>query len=196
MVTTILVLAFFAQALKETGIPSPGLSQSLLVYAGYEIRRGAFLTGAGIILLTLAGSLSGAGLIYGLAQSARTELLAKIYKYAGINPQALEKAGARITKHSSLSVAIGRSIPGLMVPTSIVAGSVKMPAGKFLVGIIFPLAIWMAVLAGTGSTLQAYTPQIRLTPSQVLLPVGILVAAGVLAGSLALRKRTRRPAPN
>jgi membrane protein DedA with SNARE-associated domain len=184
VIIAIFLVVFLAQALKEIGIPSPGLSQSLLVYAGYEVARGAFLPGFGIIGFTLGGSLCGAYLMYCLARFGGSKLFAKINRYARISPEALEKAGNKIKSHSSISVAIGRSIPGLMVPISIVAGTLKMPLGRFVMGIVFPLSVWMAVLAGMGSGLQNFTPQINVLPKQLFLPVGVLVAGGILAGIL------------
>jgi membrane protein DedA with SNARE-associated domain len=189
IIFAILGLAFLAQALKETGIPSPGLSQSLLIYAGYQIARGGIFLGTGIILFTFAGSLYGAYLIYCLARFGGTKLLAKIKRYTRFSPESMEKAGNMIKRHSSITVALGRSIPGMMVPTSIAAGTLKMPVGKFLLGIVIPLTLWMAVMAGMGSGIRNFTPQINLSPNQMLLPLGVLIAAGVLAGILSVRRR-------
>jgi len=50
IVAVILFPAFFAQALKEIGIPFPGLTQSLLVYAGYQFSGAGFFFGIGIVL--------------------------------------------------------------------------------------------------------------------------------------------------
>ena len=187
----ILLVAFCAQALKESGIPSPGLSQSLLVYAGYQLARGDSMTGIGIIVATIGGSFCGAYLIYYLARFGGSRLLAKINRYIRISPEGLEKAGNKIKRHSSISVAIGRSIPGMMVPTSIVAGTLEMPVGKFLAGVMLPLSVWIAVLAGMGASLQNFAPQIKITASQMLLPVGIFFAVVVLAGIVELRKRAK-----
>ena len=189
VIIAILVLAFCAQALKETGIPSPGLSQSLLIYAGYQIARGGIFFGIGIILLTFAGSLCGAYLIYSLARFGGPKLLAKIKRYSRFSPDSMEKAGNTIKRFSSLSVTVGRSIPGLMVPTSIIAGTLKMPAGKFLLGLVFPLTIWMVVLASVGGGIRNFSPQINLSPNQLLLPLGVLIAVGVLVGILSVRRR-------
>ena len=189
VIIAVLVLAFCAQALKEIGIPSPGLSQSLLIYAGYQITRGGILFGTGIILFTFAGSLCGAYLIYCLARFGGPKLLEKIKGTTRFSPESIEKAGSTIKRYSSITVALGRSIPGLMVPTSIVAGTLKMPAGKFLLGIVMPLTLWMVVLASVGSGIRNFTPQINLSPNQLLLPLGVLMAAGILVGILSVRRR-------
>jgi hypothetical protein len=50
VIFAILLLAFFAQALKEIGIPSPGVTQSFLVYAGYQFSHGGFYLGLFFLL--------------------------------------------------------------------------------------------------------------------------------------------------
>jgi membrane protein DedA with SNARE-associated domain len=185
IVAAILFLAFFAQALKEIGIPSPGLTQSLLIYAGYQFSGGGFLYGGGIVLLTLAGSLSGAGLVFCLSKYGGSRVLERLIRYTVITPEAVEKARNKISAHSFLSVALGRSVPGLMVPTSIVAGTLKMPIRKFLTGIIFPLSIWIILLTSLGNTFGQYIPQFSYRPACLPVLLGALIAlAALLAGSL------------
>jgi len=192
VIVAILLMAFFTQALKEIGIPSPGFTQSLLLYAGYQFSCGGIHFGIGIILFTLLGSVCGAYFIFCLARFGGKKLLAKIDRYVVISPEAMEKARTKITTYSFITVSVGRSIPGLMVPTSIVAGTLQMPIGKFLIGIVFPLSLWIVVLTTLGGTFGHFAPQIELSPNPFLLPLGALIAFGILTGILYIRKRTRR----
>jgi membrane protein DedA with SNARE-associated domain len=192
VIIAILLLAFFAQALKEIGIPSPGLTQSLLLYAGYQFSRGEFIPGGGIILLTFLGSLCGAYLIFCLARFGGMKLLAKLNHYVAISPGSMEKARKTITTHSFLTVSVGRSIPGLMVPTSIVAGTLKMPVGKFLAGILLPLSLWIVVLTILGGSFGYFTPAIKLSPDRFLLPLGILVVISIASGIFYITKRIKQ----
>ena len=72
----------------------------------------------------------------------------------------------------------------MKVPTSIVAGTVGMPTGKFFVGIVFPLSLWIVVFTTLGGTFGHFTPQIELSPNRFLLPLGIPIAFGILTGIL------------
>ena len=190
IIVAILLLAFFAQALKEIGIPSPGLTQSLLLYAGYQFSCGSIHFGFGIILFTFLGSLCGANMIFCLARFGSNILLEKLDHYIIISPENMEKARNKITTNSFLAVSIGRSIPGLMVPTSIVAGTLKMPIGKFLMGIIFPLSLWMVVLTTLGGTFGHFTPQIEFSANRFLLSLGALIVFCILVGILYIKKLT------
>jgi membrane protein DedA with SNARE-associated domain len=192
VIFAILLLAFFAQALKEIGIPSPGVTQSFLVYAGYQFSHGGFYLGVGIILFTFLGSISGAYLIFNLASFGGERLLAKLNRDIGIRPEAMEKARNKITTYSLFTVSVGRSVPGLMAPTSIVAGTINMPKGIFLLGVIFPLSLWILVLTTLGGSFGHFVPQIILLPYQFLFPLGILLAFSILTGILYLRKGTRQ----
>jgi membrane protein DedA with SNARE-associated domain len=189
VIEVILLLAFFAQALKEIGIPSPGLTQGLLLYAGYQFSYGEIHIGMGIVLFSFLGSLSGAYLIYCLFRFGGHKLLARINHHVFISPKAMEKARNKVATNSLMTVLVGRSIPGLMVPTSIVAGTIKMPIGKFLMGIVLPLSLWMAILTTIGSSYGHFTPQIILSPNRFLLLLGALITFSVLTGIVILWKK-------
>jgi membrane protein DedA with SNARE-associated domain len=138
------------------------------------------------------GSISGAYLIFNLASFGGERLLAKLNRDIGIRPEAMEKARNKITTYSLFTVSVGRSVPGLMAPTSIVAGTINMPKGIFLLGVIFPLSLWILVLTTLGGSFGHFVPQIILLPYQFLFPLGILLAFSILTGILYLRKGTRQ----
>lgn len=192
VIVAILLLAFFAQALKEIGIPSPGLTQSLLLYAGYQFSCGGIHLGIGIVLFTFLGSICGALLIFCLARFWGNKLLAKLDRYIVISPEAMEKASNKITTYSFIAVSGGRSIPGLMVPTSIVAGTLKMPICKFLLGIVLPLSLWIVVLTTLGGTFGHFTPQIEFSANRFLFLLEALITFSVLTGIVYVWKRNSR----
>jgi membrane protein DedA with SNARE-associated domain len=185
----ILVIVFFAQALKEMGIPSFGLTHSLLLYAGYQFSSGSPYLGAAIVLSTFLGSLCGASLIFYLARLMGDKLLAKLDRFGLIKPEAMAKAKTRLTKISFVTISIGRSIPGLMVPTSILAGILDFPVSSFLTGIIVTLSLWVVAIVTTGSVFKFFIPKINLPPDHLLFFLGPLVIFGLLLGVLYLRKK-------
>jgi membrane protein DedA with SNARE-associated domain len=191
-IAAILLLAFFTQALKEMGIPSPGLTQSLLLFAGFQLSHGRFVFGIGIILFILWGSICGAFLIFHLAKFGGLKFLAKPKRFVSVSQESVEKARKIITAHSSITVAVGRSIPGMMVPTSIVAGMYHMPIGNFLVGILFPLSLWIIGITTIGGTFAYIVPQAKLSPNHFLIPLGVLIASGILSIIFIFQKWIRR----
>ena len=87
---------------------------------------------------------------------------------------------------------VGRSIPGLMAPTSIVAGTLKMPAGQFLKGVVFLLSLWMLAFITLGGISGHFMTRIDLSPGRLLIPLLVLIAFGVLIGVPYLCKRIKR----
>jgi membrane protein DedA with SNARE-associated domain len=184
----ILVIVFLAQALKEMGIPSLGLTHSLLLYAGCQFSSGNPYFGSAIILFTFSGSLCGASLIFCLARRKGNKLQAWLDSYAVIKPDAMARARRVLTTCSLLTISMGRSIPGLMVPTSILASTLDFPVSSFFTGIIVTLSLWVAVIVTTGSTLDHFIPQINISPVSLLGFLVPIIGVGVIFGVLYMRR--------
>jgi membrane protein DedA with SNARE-associated domain len=191
VIVSILLLVFFAQVLKEIGIPSLGLTQSLLLYTGYLLSSGGLLFGVGIILSIFLGSICGAYLIFYLARCGGNKLLSKLGSYVFISSETMEKTRNLINTYSFMTISIGRFIPGLMAPTTIVAGTLKMPIGRFFMGIVFQLSLWMAILLILGGTFSHFTPQIDFSPNRFFLPLAAFIFLVTLA-SILYRNKIRQ----
>jgi membrane protein DedA with SNARE-associated domain len=187
----ILVIVFFAQALKEMGLPSLGLTHSLLLYAGYQFSSGNPDFGMAIILFTFMGSLCGASLIFCLARFNGNKLLEVFDHFGIIKPKAMKRARLVLIKSSFVTISIGRSIPGLMLPTSILAGTLDFPIPGFYIGIVFTLSLWVIVIVKMGTTFSHFIPRAYILPERLIYflipPIGI----GILSGVLYLQKRIR-----
>jgi membrane protein DedA with SNARE-associated domain len=186
---TILVIIFLAQALKEMGIPSLGLSHSLLLYAGYLFSTGNPYFGSLIVIFTFLGSFCGAFLVFYLARWRGDQLLAGMVRCGVINPESILKARRVLTTSSSLTISIGRTIPGLMVPTSILAGILDFTISSFLTGIVATLIIWVAVFVTMGTTMHFFVPHMILSPAHLLKFLGPFIVVGIFLGVLFTQQR-------
>jgi membrane protein DedA with SNARE-associated domain len=185
----LLAIIFLAQALKEMGIPSLGLTHTLLLYAGYQLSSGNPSFGIVIILLTFLGSLCGASTIFFLARWRGDRFLAWLSLHGTIKAEGLART-TRILKASSfVTISIGRSIPGLMLPTSIVAGILDFPIPVFFSGILLTLSIWMAVIVTMGSTLKNFIPKIYISPSLLISLLGPLIVVYIISAILFKRQK-------
>ena len=189
---SILVIIFLAQALKEMGVPSFGLTHSLLLYAGYQFSSGSPYFGLAIILLTFLGSLCGASLIFHLARLKGDKFLAFLDRYGVVKPETLAKARSVLKSSSFMTISMGRSIPGLMLPTSILAGTLDFPISSFLSGVVVTLSLWVAVIVAMGTTFCHILPQIQISPDRLILFLGSLFVLGFLSGIVSMRKRNAR----
>jgi membrane protein DedA with SNARE-associated domain len=188
----ILVIVFIAQALKEMGIPSLGLTHSLLLYAGYQFSSGNPFFCMAIILFTFLGSLSGASLIFYLARSRYNKLLATLLHYSLIKSETMARARSILTKSSFVTVSIGRSIPGLMLPTSILAGTLDFSISNFLTSVVVTLSLWVIVIVTIGTTSTHIIPQINIAPDRLIIYLTPLIVLGVLSSAVYMWKKNTR----
>jgi membrane protein DedA with SNARE-associated domain len=188
----ILVIVFFAQALKEMGIPSLGLTHSLLLYAGYQFSSGSLYFGMAIILFTFLGSLSGACLIFYLTRSRYKKILATLLHYSLIKSEAMARARSILIKSSFVTISIGRSIPGLMLPTSILAGTLDFSISSFLTSVVVTLSLWVVVIVTIGTTSTYITPQINISPDRLILFLAPFIILGLLSGAVYMWKKNSR----
>ena len=185
----LLVIVFIAQALKEMGIPSFGLTHSIMLYAGYQLSSGSIYLGIAVILFIFLGSLCGASLIFQMGRLKGKKLLSKSERHNLIKPEARFRAGNILTRFSFITISIGRSIPGLMLSTSLLAGMLDLPVSRFLLGIIVPLSLWVSLIATMGSTFNLFLPHIYIPPDRLLTFLWPFIAIILPAAALYMWKR-------
>jgi membrane protein DedA with SNARE-associated domain len=143
--------ALVAQALKEVGVPSPGVTQGALVYAGYQLASGQHLSGALIIIAVYVGSLSGALLAFSFGRSLGAGLAGRRGGRLRLSARDMERAKARLGKGTLWAVTIGRMIPAIMAPLSLVAGMMRVRVMPFAAGVSLSTLAWAGLLAGAGA---------------------------------------------
>lgn len=195
--TTILFSAMVAQALKEIGIPSPGVTQGALIYAGIKLTTGDSVTGIAIILAIVLGSLCGSAAAYSLGRFLGLRFVKSCSKYVKYTPEKLEKIKNKLLEKGVLAVILGRFVPALMAPLSITAGLVRMPIAKYAAGIAIAVMIWelffVSLGALTGKILNGFQIpgiDVWLPAMSVVVVMVLLVLGGILWG---LRRLKNEP---
>jgi membrane protein DedA with SNARE-associated domain len=143
--------ALVAQALKEVGIPSPGVTQGALVYAGYQLAAGQRLSGALIIIAVYVGSLCGALLAFSFGRSLGAGLAGRRSGLLRLSARDVERAKARLGRGTFWAVTVGRTIPAIMAPLSLVAGMLRAQVTPFAAGVSLSTLAWAGLLAGVGA---------------------------------------------
>ena len=171
--------ALVAQALKEVGIPSPGVTQGALVYAGYQLASGHHASGALIIVADLprVAVRRTRGLLV-RPVSWRGADAGRTGRYLRLSARDLERAKARLGRGTLWAVTVGRMIPAIMAPLSLVAGMMRVRVTAFAAGVSLSTLAWAGLLAGRGrrwrrrvrsllasSQLAASSPPSRSPPS-------------------------------
>jgi membrane protein DedA with SNARE-associated domain len=144
-----LITALVAQFLKELGVPSPGVTQSAVIYAGCQLALG---NAAGLLIIgaVLAGFIGGSATAYFIGHFFGKRLIDKLGKWLHVSPERLAETRSRISAKSRRAVFVGRFVPAMMLPLSLAAGAVRMPLPRFYASVGTAMILWTAVFIGLG----------------------------------------------
>lgn len=138
---------FVGMFLESTIIPIP--SEVIMIPAGIASAKGVM----NIYIATLVGTLgniAGAVFSYYLALTLGRKIILKIGKYFFIKPETIIKIEEFFKKHGSISVFIGRLLPGFRHFISLPAGLAKMDFKLFLFWTSLGATIWTSILSFSG----------------------------------------------
>jgi membrane-associated protein len=122
-----LLTLFVALLIEEAGIPIPIPGDTLLMVAGAEPHKTIWSGVMAVAVSSLAVFL-GSSLLYSVMRRGGRPFLLKYGRYLHINQRTLGRVEHWFCQHGRKTVIIGRLIPGLRLPTTIVAGISGLPA--------------------------------------------------------------------
>lgn len=178
------VTALVAQALKEVGIPSPGVTQGALVYAGYQLASGHYLSGALIIVAVYVGSLSGALVTFSFGRSLGAGLTRGRGGLLRLSARDVERAKARLGRGTLWAVTVGRMVPAIMAPISLVAGMTRVRVTPFAAGVSVSTLAWAGLLAGVGAAGGSALDRVAVRAGAPLLALFTIAATLATAAAI------------
>jgi membrane protein DedA with SNARE-associated domain len=167
-------------------------SELIMPLAGFTAARGD-LSFAGVIVAGTLGSVLGALPFYYLGRfvgEARLRRLADRYgRWLTVSGKDIERATGWFIRHGSITVFVGRLVPGVRSLISIPAGLVGMNLIPFLLYTTFGAALWVTALTSAGWLLGANYERVE----SYVGPVSYLVLGGLAVAALVwLLQRLRR----
>ena len=135
-----------AKFLKELGIPSPGVTQGAVVYAGYLLTLGNPV-GILIVGVVLIGFMGGSATAYSNSYYLGDRLANPVGRFLRISPERMEKARNTIVVKSRWIVIVGRFVRALMLPLSLAAHTVRLPLQRFYTGTGLAMMLWVVFFA-------------------------------------------------
>jgi membrane protein DedA with SNARE-associated domain len=151
---TIIISAITAQALKEIGIPFPGVVQGALLYGGWQIATGHPLTGLALLAGVLAGSLAGASVAYWISRYLGLKVIDRFGKYLRVTPASLEKANRRLSRNAFWTILLLRIIFLFKFILSLSAGILKISFARFISAFALAILVWEVFYLGLGAAGQ------------------------------------------
>ncbi len=185
------LVVFFGVMLEGAGVPLPG--ETVLIAAGVLAHRGVLDFG-GALFSGILGTVVGNQVGYWVGRFGGRPFVLRWGRYALITPERLGHAEAFFTRHGGSAVFLSRFVVGLRVFGALVAGTSRMPWGKFALYNVLGGTVWAAAAVSLGYFLWASISLIEHWIGRASL---FLVAALALALLLrwAYRRATRGGGP-
>ncbi len=182
---------------EEAGIPLPLPGDTLLLYAGTH-HNGAIGYGLIVILIAILAVFCGSSLLYYIMRRGGRPVLDRYGKWLHISPQRLEKIEGWFRRHGSAAIIVGRLIPGMRIPTTVMAGISEVPYRTFLASTFAAAVIWSVFYYFLGLlVVRAYRHAVALVTGDLDIFSGLivlLILLGVVATTVLLVRRQRQMA--
>ncbi len=198
------VYALFALlVVEEAGVPLPAPGDTLIALAGAQPHRTLPYTIEVLGLCSLAVFI-GSSALYWVMRLGGRGFLNRYGRLLHINQQRLDRMESWIVQRGTLGIIIGRLIPGLRVPTTVMCGLSGVPYRVYapsaaLAGLIWSAFYFMlgAVLQRRMSLLTSYTVGLLDTVGDstllTALSAALLLVFALGAWGIYRRWRVRRP---
>ncbi len=149
-VGAIALTAFIGQALKEWGIPSPGVTQGAVIFAGYRLAFGEFTSGAIITVSVFAGFIAGSATLFLLSRFAGPAIEQRVIKFLHLKPYKIEGLKVKLMTCNWLTLFGVRFLPMAMAPLTAVSGLVRLSTRQFYLGTGLAMLAWTVCFCAIG----------------------------------------------
>ncbi len=189
---------FVLITIEEAGVPLPVPGDTLLVLAGAQRDR-SWLFGLAVILIASAAVFIGSSALFFLMQRGGRQALLKYGKFLHFTEARLDQVERWFVRRGPPAIILGRLIPGLRIPTTIVAGLSGMSYREYAISASVAALIWstlyyfLGVVVGKSYSLviAQVTNFLDTIPRAVLVTAIILIVAAGIGGYLHIRQRLR-----
>ena len=139
--------------IEEMGLPLPLPGDVLIAYAGG--RSGHTPVNAVIVIGVVAlAATFGSFLLYLFTRHSGPRVIAKLHRVLHLRPERIAYTQGWFRRHGPVAIVLGRLIPGLRTPTSVMAGVANVPARVFVPSSALAAVIWSAFYYFAGTALH------------------------------------------
>jgi membrane protein DedA with SNARE-associated domain len=189
---------FFAILIEEAGIPIPIPGDALVMLAGAEPHTSLQHAVAAITVSSLAVFL-GSSVLYAVMRRGGNPLLVKYGKYVHLHEQRVYRIKSWLEHRGRVAIIVGRLIPGLRIPTTVLAGTSGVAYREYAVTAAIAAVVWSCFYYAVGGFLGQAAPVVWAIAADAvddiprwLVVVGLcLLTIGAVSG-WQMRKQIRR----
>jgi membrane protein DedA with SNARE-associated domain len=190
---------FVALLTEEAGVPIPIPGDTLLMLAGTQPHK-ALLSSVLVLAVSSLAVFCGSSLLYLVMRHGGRPFLLKYGKYLHINQHTLEPVEGWFRRYGRKTIIIGRLIPGLRLPITVIAGISGLPPRDWCISAAIAAPVWSAFFYGLGALfghegplVLAYVVDLLETiPKELLAISALLVLLRVAVGVRRLRRLRQR----
>lgn len=146
---------FLLLLIEEAGVPIPVPGDMLVALAGTQPHMTVYYVIRVLTASTLAVFL-GSSLLYWVIRRGGRPLLLKWGRFIHLRPEQLDRMERWFIRYGAAAIIIGRLIPGLRVPTAVMAGLTNVPYRIYAPASAFAALVWSAGFFWLGGLLQPY----------------------------------------
>ncbi len=187
---------FLFLLIEEAGVPLPLPGDTLIMYAGVRSRDGGTIAALAILLVAAAATL-GSSALYWLARRGGRPALARYGRFLHLHPDRVDRMEARFRRWGIWAIILGRLIPGLRTPTSVMAGLFGVPYRVFAPSTTLSALLWTLFYFYLGAFFEPqWRELLTVVTGDLDASVGIAVLLGLAAFVVAAvwRRRSGRAA--
>jgi len=185
------LVVFFGVMLEGTGVPLPG--EFVLIAAGVLVHRGVLHFGDAL-LFSILGTVVGNQIGYWAGRFGGRPFVLRWGRYVFITPERLGHAEAFFARHGGSAILLSRFVVGLRVFGALVAGTSRMPWGKFALYNVLGGTVWATAAVSLGYFFWASISLVEHWVGRAsLLLVAALALALLLRWAYRIATRGGRP---
>jgi membrane-associated protein len=160
-----LAALFVLLVLEEAGVWLPLPGDLFVMYVGAQASRAPMpvLAAVPALLVVTAAVLCGSLILYAVTRRFRGQVR-RLGRFIRLDEQRLTWMEAWLRRHGARVLIPGRLIPGLRIPTTVVAGLFDLPLAMFVPAVAVGGAVWGAfylILGALGQTLLYNSADLR-----------------------------------
>ena len=194
--------AFVGIFLEESGVPLPVPGDVFIAALGASGRAGH----ASYLMTTLVvftATISGSAILFEVSRRVGHSLLRRVGHRFGFDGARADRVEVWLQSHGSVTVALGRLVPGFRIVLTVAAGALKMGRVNFLVGAAAASVLWATIYYWLGYALGAGVTQMIRTAvgrayhnpevAAAIVVAGVLAIAAIV-GTVVWKRRSSREA--
>jgi membrane protein DedA with SNARE-associated domain len=181
------LVVFVGVMAESAGVPLPG--ETVLIASGALAHRGVLDPGY-VVLFGILGAITGDQIGYWIGRRGGRPFVLRWGRYLLVTPGRLALAEAFFARHGGRAVFLARFVAGLRVFAAVVAGTSRMPWGRFAVYNALGGAVWATAAVSLGYFLWASISLVEQWVGRLSLSL-VAALVLVLAARWAYRRATR-----